>query len=178
MFFGMCNSPATFQSMMDAIFADMIDDNIVIIYMDNISSTLLMKKHWPRTPGEFWRDYEIMICSWNQQNASSTSQKLNIEVWSLKKGKFRWTLENSREYETGQLQQWSNKYEHSVDLATSIDDSSGTSLNLLWLQMIKAIINSHRFEGSSSDEPRRVQVLDLYCLTRFESENSRRGDVY
>jgi transposase InsO family protein len=36
MFFGMCNSPATFQSMMDAIFSDMIDDNIVIIYMDDI----------------------------------------------------------------------------------------------------------------------------------------------
>jgi hypothetical protein len=36
MFFGMCNSPATFQSMMDAIFLDMIDDNLVIIYMDNI----------------------------------------------------------------------------------------------------------------------------------------------
>jgi hypothetical protein len=25
-------------------------------------------------------------------------------------------------------------------------------------------------------EPRRVQVLDLYCLTRFESENSNRED--
>ena len=36
MFFGMCNSPATFQSMMDAIFADMIDDNVVVIYMDDI----------------------------------------------------------------------------------------------------------------------------------------------
>ena len=36
MFFGLCNSPATFQSMMDAIFADMIDDCIVIIYMDDI----------------------------------------------------------------------------------------------------------------------------------------------
>ena len=36
MFFGMCNSPATFQSMMDAIFSDMIDDNILIIYMDDI----------------------------------------------------------------------------------------------------------------------------------------------
>ena len=36
MFFGMCNSPATFQSMMDAIFSDMIDDNLVIIYMDDI----------------------------------------------------------------------------------------------------------------------------------------------
>jgi len=36
MFFGMCNSPATFQSMMDAIFSDMIDGSIVIIYMDDI----------------------------------------------------------------------------------------------------------------------------------------------
>ena len=36
MFFGMCNSPATFQSMMDAIFSDMIDESIVIIYMDDI----------------------------------------------------------------------------------------------------------------------------------------------
>ena len=36
MFFGMCNSPATFQSMMDSIFSDMIDDCIVIIYMDDI----------------------------------------------------------------------------------------------------------------------------------------------
>ena len=30
----MCNSLATFQSMMDAIFSDMIDDNLVIIYME------------------------------------------------------------------------------------------------------------------------------------------------
>ena len=36
MFFGMCNSPATFQAMMDDIFGDMINDCIVIIYMDNI----------------------------------------------------------------------------------------------------------------------------------------------
>ena len=36
MFFGMCNSPATFQAVMDDIFGDMINDCIVIIYMDNI----------------------------------------------------------------------------------------------------------------------------------------------
>ena len=36
MFFGMCNSPATFQLMMDKIFATMIDGKLVIIYMDNI----------------------------------------------------------------------------------------------------------------------------------------------
>ena len=32
----MCNSPATFQAMMDHIFTDMIERNMVIIYMDDI----------------------------------------------------------------------------------------------------------------------------------------------
>ena len=36
MFFRMCNSPATFQAMMDHIFINMIEGNLVIIYMDNI----------------------------------------------------------------------------------------------------------------------------------------------
>lgn len=36
MFFGMCNSLATFQSMMDATFEDMINNNEVVIYMDDI----------------------------------------------------------------------------------------------------------------------------------------------
>ena len=36
MFFGMCNSPATFQAMMDSIFSDMIKGCMVIVYMDNI----------------------------------------------------------------------------------------------------------------------------------------------
>ena len=48
---------------------------------------------------------------------------------------------------------------------------------LLQLQMIKAIVDSHSFKSLKSDEPRRVQVLDLYCLTRFESESSSREIV-
>jgi hypothetical protein len=36
MFFGMCNSPATFQAMMDDIFMTMIDNWLVIVYMDDI----------------------------------------------------------------------------------------------------------------------------------------------
>jgi Reverse transcriptase (RNA-dependent DNA polymerase) len=36
MFFGMCNSPATFQAMMDDIFMTMIDNRLVIVYIDNI----------------------------------------------------------------------------------------------------------------------------------------------
>jgi Reverse transcriptase (RNA-dependent DNA polymerase) len=36
MFFGMCNSPATFQAMMDDIFMTIIDNRLVIVYMDDI----------------------------------------------------------------------------------------------------------------------------------------------
>jgi RNase H-like domain found in reverse transcriptase/Reverse transcriptase (RNA-dependent DNA polymerase)/Integrase zinc binding domain len=36
MFFRMCNSPATFQAIMDSIFSDMIEERRVIVYMDDI----------------------------------------------------------------------------------------------------------------------------------------------
>jgi Reverse transcriptase (RNA-dependent DNA polymerase) len=36
MFFRMCNSPAAFQAMMDSIFSDMIEEQRVIVYMDDI----------------------------------------------------------------------------------------------------------------------------------------------
>lgn len=36
MFFGLCNSPATFQGMMDSIFQDLKEKGYVIVYMDDI----------------------------------------------------------------------------------------------------------------------------------------------
>ena len=36
MFFGLCNSPATFQAMMDDYFRDMINKGWIAIYMDDI----------------------------------------------------------------------------------------------------------------------------------------------
>src|ERR1700678_2258213 len=36
MFFGMCNSPATFQAMMDEIFKKEIEGDLIIVYMDDI----------------------------------------------------------------------------------------------------------------------------------------------
>ena len=36
MFFSLCNSPATFQTMMNDVFRDMIEEGWLIIYIDNI----------------------------------------------------------------------------------------------------------------------------------------------
>jgi hypothetical protein len=36
MFFGLCNSPATFQALMDHLFGDFIAEGWLIIYMDDL----------------------------------------------------------------------------------------------------------------------------------------------
>ena len=36
MFFGLTNSPATFQTMMDGIFEDLISEGVVVVCLDNI----------------------------------------------------------------------------------------------------------------------------------------------
>ena len=36
MFFGLTNSPATFQTMMNDIFVDMISEGVVVVYLDDI----------------------------------------------------------------------------------------------------------------------------------------------
>ena len=36
MFFSLTNSPATFQTMMDDIFEELISDGVVVVYLDDI----------------------------------------------------------------------------------------------------------------------------------------------
>ena len=36
MFFGLTNSPSTFQTIMDAIFEDLISEGVVVVYLDDI----------------------------------------------------------------------------------------------------------------------------------------------
>ena len=45
MFFGMCNSPATFQAMMDRTFEDIVEGGFVLIYMDDILIFARSKEH-------------------------------------------------------------------------------------------------------------------------------------
>ena len=45
MFFGMCNSPATFQAMMDGTFEDIVEGGFVLIYMDDILIFAQSKEH-------------------------------------------------------------------------------------------------------------------------------------
>jgi len=44
MFFGMTNSPATFQTMMNDIFRNLIAEGIMVVYLDNILIFTKMKE--------------------------------------------------------------------------------------------------------------------------------------
>jgi len=52
MFFGMCNSPATFQTMMNTIFAPLIIKNLILVYMDNILIHAPTRKQLHKTTKE------------------------------------------------------------------------------------------------------------------------------
>ena len=73
MFFGMCNSPATFQSMMDSIFIEEIEEGIIIVYMDDIliyaTTPELLRKHTKQVLQKL-RDHDLFLkarkCKFNK----------------------------------------------------------------------------------------------------------------
>ena len=73
MFFGLTNSPATFETMMNDIFQDMIVEGVVCIYLDDILIfTKTLSEHW----NIMWR---VLECLWEY--------KLYLK---LEKCKFEW----------------------------------------------------------------------------------------
>ena len=64
MFFGMCNSPATFQAMMDKIFKKEIEGDLIIVYMDDVlgfSKTLDGLKKIERIVLEKAREHDLFF---------------------------------------------------------------------------------------------------------------------
>ena len=50
MFFGLTNSPATFQKMMDDIFDELISEGVVMVYLDDILIFMeTLEEHWKVT---------------------------------------------------------------------------------------------------------------------------------
>ena len=73
MFFGMCNFPATFQSMMDSIFIEEIEEGVTIVYMDDIliyaTTPELLEKYTKRVLQKLW-DHDLFLkakkCKFNK----------------------------------------------------------------------------------------------------------------
>ena len=120
--------------------------------------------------------------AWKWQKSGSKSTKKSVTTALTKKSKPSKTTTGTSKAVPTALNRASakvpGKNTHLSDDSDDSDDLTSNQTNpLLRLQMIKAIIDSHSFKSLKSDEPRKVQVLDLYYLTRFESESSSREIV-
>ena len=58
MFFGMTNSPATFQTMMNEVFRTVIAEGIIVVYLDDI---LIVTKMEEKHEQAVWRVLEILV---------------------------------------------------------------------------------------------------------------------
>ena len=76
MFFGLTNSPATFQTIMDAIFKDLISEGIVVVYLDDI---LIFTK----TLEEHCRVVQRVLDILQQHNLSLKPEKCKFEKSSI-----------------------------------------------------------------------------------------------
>ena len=68
MFFGLTNSPATFQTMMNEIFIDMISKGVVVVYLDDI---LIFTKDLDESLVGYSKDSQNTNSSFNLKNANS-----------------------------------------------------------------------------------------------------------
>ena len=100
----MCNSLATFQSMMDATFRDLIDAGIVIIYMDDIFL-------FAKDPNLLEENTKLVLQQLLKNDLYLKLKKCKFaktKIESLgtiiEKDEFPWMQENKREYEIGRLQ--------------------------------------------------------------------------
>ena len=74
MFFGMCNSPAMFQSMMNSIFIKEIEEGVTIVYMDDIliyATTLELLKKYTKRVLQKLRNHDLFLkakkCEFNKK---------------------------------------------------------------------------------------------------------------
>ena len=76
MFFSLTNSLATFQTMMDAIFKDLISEGVVVVYLDDI---LIFTKTLEEHQTVVWKVLEIL----QQHNLSLKLEKCKFEKFSM-----------------------------------------------------------------------------------------------
>jgi hypothetical protein len=94
MFFGLCNSPATFQVMMNDIFRNMLNEGWLIIYMDNILIYL-------NDPEEHRKRTLCMLARLHKHNLFLKVEKCKFDVKEVEylgliisKNKIAWTQQS------------------------------------------------------------------------------------
>ena len=102
MFFGMTNSPAIFQTMMNDIFRTLIAEGIVVVYLDNILIFTRMEEEHERAVQrvlEVLAEHKLFLCP--EKCEFHRKERSNTSDWSSRKTRLRWTQLKSLESAIG-----------------------------------------------------------------------------
>ena len=145
MFSGLCNSPATFQAMIDKIFADMIDENFIIVYMDNIS---------------LFAPDKITLVE-NTKRVLNDLFKKKSEIWMVRKmSKSNWWLKEMVYWITGLNDARSNMAIPNWNRCIEIcNRSSPHSVRLEWWQTLNII----HIENLFTSRMKLKSMIVNYC---------------
>ena len=81
MFFGMMNSPATFQAIMNEILRDIISEGKVVAFVDDVLVEAEIKEGHDKIVEEVLKRLEEMTCISSQKNVCGKYEKLDF--WEL-----------------------------------------------------------------------------------------------
>jgi len=83
MFFGLTNSPATFQTMIDDIFEDLISEGVVVVYLDDILIFMEdLDEHWKITCCvlELLEKHKLYLCPDKCEFEKTTIEYLRVII--------------------------------------------------------------------------------------------------
>jgi len=83
MYFGLTNSPATFQTMMDEIFEDLISEGVVVVYLDDIlifTETLDEHRRITRRVLELLEKHKLYLCADKCEFEKTTVEYLGVII--------------------------------------------------------------------------------------------------
>ena len=86
MYFGFCNAPSTFQTMMNYLLRDLINHNVVVVYMDDILVFTKIKKehdHVIKKVLKILKDNDLFLkeskCLWHQEWIEFLKMNISVE---------------------------------------------------------------------------------------------------
>ena len=124
MFFGLTNSPTTFQTMMNELLRDLVNEGHVLVYIDDILIFTDNLEDCTTSIGHLAEKSTI------PQTGKMWFQTGNDRV-SSPKTKSKSILSRSQESKNGWFQRTSRRHSHSLGFATFINDSSKNTVILL-----------------------------------------------
>ena len=105
MYFGLCNSPGTFQRMMNSIFQELLHEGVLANYMDDFVIPARTMEELEEQTVQFLKIAEKHNLCFKRSKCDFDMEEISILGVIVGKGKSRWSKKRSKQSRNGKHQQ-------------------------------------------------------------------------